>query len=111
MKTILGIIGRAVAVYLTLSFVPGLSYSGGWVTIFIIAIVWALISLVIRPVLSILTLPINILTIGLFSLVLNGVLFWCMTFFIPEFHIMGLFPAILGALVLSILTSLIGMIL
>jgi putative membrane protein len=60
--------------------------------------------MVIRPVLKILTLPITIITFGLFSFVLNALLFWAMTFIVPGFTVAGFFSAFLGALVLSILT-------
>lgn len=107
MKTILRILGVAVAVALTVNVVPGISVSGGWVTILILAVVWSVIVAVIRPVLRVLTLPVTIITLGLFSFVLNALLFWAMTLLVPGFVISGFFAALLGALVLSVLTWLI----
>jgi putative membrane protein len=107
MKTILRILGVAVAVALTVNVVPGISVSGGWVTIFILAVVWSVIVAVIRPVLRVLTLPVTIITLGLFSFVLNALLFWAMTLLVPGFVVSGFFAALLGALVLSVLTWLI----
>jgi putative membrane protein len=66
-------------------------------------LVWSVIITVIRPILSILTFPITLLTFGLFSLVINALLFWSLAYIVPGFVIAGFWPALLGALMLSIL--------
>jgi len=106
MHTILRYLGTVAAVLLTVNIVPGIS-AGGWETTLLVALVWSVIVTVIKPVLKILTLPITIITFGLFSLVLNALLFWTMTFIVPGFVVAGFLSALLGALVLSILTWLI----
>lgn len=55
----------------------------------------------IKPVLSFLTLPINFLTLGAFSLIVNGVCFWLASLFVPGFSVHGLLAIILGPVVLS----------
>ena len=107
MRTILRYLGTAAAVYLTVNLVPGISVAGGWITILIIALVWSVITMVIKPILTILTLPITVITFGLFSFVLNALLFWAMTLIVPGFVVAGFLPALLGAIVLSILSWLI----
>lgn len=107
MKTVLKFLGTVAAIMLTVHLVPGVSVSGGWISLFLAALVWSVISLVIKPVLKILTLPVTIITFGLFSFVLNAALFWAMTLVVPGFSVMGFWPALLGALVLSILNWLI----
>src|SRR3989338_6826387 len=107
MHSVLKYLGTVAAVVLTANLVPGISYTGGWVTILLIALVWSVIVVVIRPVLRVLTLPITIITFGLFSLVLNAFLFYAMSWIVPGFSVDGFFPAFLGALVLSILTWLV----
>ena len=111
MHTILRYLGTVAAVYLTVSLVPGITVSGGWVTILFVALAWSVITMIIRPVLSILTLPLTIITVGLFSFVLNALLFWAMTLIVPGFVVAGFIPALLGALVLSVLAWLIHQIL
>ncbi|MBI2030655.1 phage holin family protein [Candidatus Kaiserbacteria bacterium] len=106
MKTLLKYLGTVAAVVLTLHLVPGLS-SADWTTTFLVALVWSVIVTVIKPVLGLLTLPITIITFGLFSLVLNALLFWAMTFIVPGFIVAGFWPALFGAVVLSILSWLI----
>ena len=108
MHMALRFLGTAAAVYLTINLVPGIRVAGGWTTILLIALVWSVIVMIIRPVLSILTLPITILTLGLFSFVLNAFLFYAMTLIVPGFAVAGFFPALFGALVLSILSWFIG---
>jgi putative membrane protein len=117
MKLLLRYVGTVLAVALTISTMPGISVegmhgiSGGptgpWLTILIVALVWSVITMVIRPILKLLTLPITIITFGLFSLVLNALLFWLVSALIPEFHISGFWSAFFGAIVLSILSWLI----
>ncbi len=107
MHTVLKYLGTVAAVYLTVSLVPGIAVSGGWTTILLVALIWSVITMVVRPVLSILTLPITIITFGLFSFVLNALLFWAMTLIVPGFIVAGFLPALLGAVVLSILSWLI----
>jgi putative membrane protein len=111
MHTIFKFLGTAAAVFLTVNLVSGLEVSGGWVTILLVALAWSVISLIIRPILGILTLPITILTFGIFSFILNALLFWAMELVVPGFSVAGFWPALLGALVLSVLIWLIDKVL
>ncbi len=109
MHTVLRFLGTVAAVYLTVSLVPGVHIAGDmagqvWITTLLVALAWSVISMVVKPVLAILTLPITLITFGLFSFVLNALLFWAMTLVVPGFHVSGFFSALLGALVLSILS-------
>ena len=100
-------IAVAVAVYLTVNLVPGIIVTGGWPTDLLIALVWSVIIMVIKPVLNILSLPITILTLGLFNLIINALLFWAMEWIVPGFYVRGFLPALLGSIVLSIFSWLI----
>ena len=71
---------------------------------FIAAIVLGLVNAAIKPMLVILTLPVTVLTLGLFLLVLNGLLFWGVASLLPGFHVDGLWWGVGGALLYSILT-------
>lgn len=107
MHTALRYLGTVAAVYLTVSLVPGITITGGWVTLLLVALVWSVIAMVIKPILGILTLPITIVTFGLFSLLLNALLFYGMQWIVPGFSVAGFWPAFFGALALSILSWLI----
>jgi putative membrane protein len=76
----------------------------GLVTALIVAVILGLINAVIRPVLVLLTLPITILTLGLFILVINGLMFWFAAYFIKGFHVAGFWPALFGALAYSVIS-------
>jgi len=107
MNTLLKFLGTIAAVLLTVNIVPGLHADGGWLTIVLVALVWSVITMIIKPVLTILTLPITLITFGLFSFVLNALLFWAMELVVPGFSIDGFLAALFGALVLSLLSWLI----
>jgi putative membrane protein len=74
-------------------------------TALIAAIVLGVINGSIRPVLSLLSLPINILTLGLFSFVVNGICFWFAGVVVPGFSVNGIAAIILGPVVLSLGTT------
>ena len=107
MHTILHYLGTVAAVIVTVKIVPGVSNTGGWETTLLVALVWSVLVTVIRPILSILTLPITLITLGLFSFVLNALLFWAVALIVPGFVVAGFWAALLGAVVLSILTWLV----
>lgn len=107
MHLLLRFVAIAAAVYLTVNLVPGISLEGGWMTLLLVTLVWSVIITVIKPVLGILSLPITIITLGLFSLILNALLFWGMELIVPGFDVAGWWPALLGSIVLSAITWLI----
>jgi putative membrane protein len=89
------------AVFLAAKFIPGIRVDS-WTTAFIAALVLGVINLVVRPILSILTLPITILTLGLFSLVINAFLFWLTGVLVDGFDVEGVWAAFLGGLVVAV---------
>ena len=103
-KLIIKFAVTAVAVYLIAMYVSGI-HADSTKTILIVAAVWSLIVLLIRPVLKILTFPITLITFGLFSFVLNAVLFGAMAYLVPGFTVAGVIPALIGSIALSIASS------
>lgn len=81
----------------------------GFGTALVVALVLGLLNVVIRPILVILTLPINIVTLGLFTFVINGLLFWLAARFVDGFSVASFGWAIISALLYSVITSLVGM--
>ncbi len=75
-----------------------------FVTALIVALVLGLINTLIRPVLVLLTLPVTILTLGLFIFVINGLLFWAVGSFMPGFHVAGFWAGVFGAIVYSLIS-------
>ena len=72
------------------------------------AIVLGLINAIVKPVLTILTLPLTILSFGLFLLVVNGISLSLAGYFTPGLEVDGFWPAVIGAIVLSLVSSFIG---
>jgi putative membrane protein len=75
-----------------------------FVTALIVALVLGLINTLIRPIFVILTLPVTILTLGLFIFVINGLLFWAVGSFVPGFHVDGFWAGVFGAIIYSIIS-------
>lgn len=72
------------------------------------ALVLGLVNALIRPILVLLTLPVTLLTLGLFIFVLNGLLFWMVGSFIEGFHVAGFWAGVLGAIVFSLVSWLLS---
>jgi len=85
---------------------PGITIAGFY-TALVVALVIGLLNITLKPVLVILTLPINLITLGLFTFVINGFIFWFVASFIKGFHVDGFMGAFVGALFVSLI-SMIG---
>ena len=80
-------------------------------TAMLVALVIGLLNTVIRPVLFVLTLPVNVLTLGLFTLVLNGLMFWLTSRMVDNFTVTGFWWAVLAAVIYSVISSCISLML
>ena len=98
----------AIALWVAAYIVPGVEVSS-WTALAVAAIVLGLVNAVVRPILTILTLPITIVTLGLFYLVVNGLAFALAAWLVPGFHVASFGWAILGALVVSLVSWFLGM--
>ena len=102
--TILSIILSTIAVFVTAHILPGVKVEG-WGTALVVAIVLGIINAFIRPLLLLLTLPLNILTLGLFTFVIIGGLVLLVSAIVPGFHVNGFWWALAFALVLAIISG------
>ena len=102
MRFILAIVGNAVALLAT-TIVPGIQFNGNWVTLLAAGLVFGLFNLIVRPIAFFLSLPALVLTLGLFYFVLNGILLYVASWFLPGYHVSGILAGILGSLVISLL--------
>lgn len=73
-------------------------------TALLVAVVLGLLNAVVRPVLILLTLPVTLLTLGLFIFVINGLLFWFVSSFVAGFHVDGFWAALWGSVLYSLIT-------
>lgn len=90
----------ALAILLAAYLVPGIAVASFY-TALIVAVLLGVANLVLKPILVILTLPISIITLGLFTIVINGFLFWFVGTIVKGFFVSGFMAALLGALVVS----------
>lgn len=99
----------ALAIILASQYVPGF-HVNSFTTALIVAVVLGIINTLIKPIILILTLPINILTLGLFTFVINALLLLLVARFVPGFTIDGFIPALVGAVILWLINVIIHMV-
>jgi putative membrane protein len=105
MNLILRLLLNAVAVFVLANILSGVSVDG-YVSAIIVALVLSVLNLFVKPLLVIFTLPVTILTLGLFLLVINGLIILLADKFIDGFSVTNIWWAILFSILLSILQSL-----
>ena len=101
MRVLLAIVFNAVALWAT-TLVPGITFRGGIVTLLVAGAAFGLFNLIVRPLAMILSIPLLVLTLGLFYFVLNGILLWLASFFLPGYNVAGIVAGILGSLVFTV---------
>ena len=87
--------------------VPGVQVSGFYYALLVVAVL-GLVNALIRPIIVVLTLPINILTLGLFTLIINGLMFWMVASILEGFSVTNFWAAFFGALVYALLSMLVS---
>ena len=102
MRILLSIVFNAVALYATAMVVPGISFSGSIASLLVAGAIFGVFNLIVRPVALLLSLPLLIVTLGLFYFVLNGILLWVASFFLPGYNVAGVVPGIVGSLVFAV---------
>jgi len=108
MRFILSLLVNGILVFLIADFLDGISVDT-LVTAIITGVVLGLVNFFIRPVIKLLTLPITLITLGLFLLVINGLMVLLVDKIVGGFEVDGLWPAILFAILLSIANGILDM--
>jgi len=90
---------------ITSAIIPGMTINGLWAG-FWAALLLGVVNLLVKPVITVLTLPITILSLGLFLFIINGLMLLLTAALVPGFAVNGILVAILGSIVLSIVSSL-----
>ncbi len=115
MNIIIRLLVNAVALWCAARFINGISYAGSWQGLLALSLVFGIVNAFIRPVLSFFSFPIQIVTLGLFTLVLNALMLlltaWLAVRFDIAFTVRGFVPALLGAIVISIVSMVLGAVL
>jgi putative membrane protein len=103
MKFLLRAVFAAFGLWLATQVIPGISIDGAG-TLAGAALLLGVVNAVVRPILVVLTLPITILTLGLFLFVVNAATFGLVAYFLKDFHVAGFVPALLGSLLVSFIS-------
>jgi len=97
-------VANAVAILLVSYLLPQVVTVDGVVAALAAAFVLGLVNAVVRPLFVLLTLPVTVVTLGAFLLVINGLLLWLVSAFVPGFHVNGFLGAVIGAILLSVVS-------
>ena len=103
MGFLLRIVVNTLAIVLAAHVVPGISVDGV-LSALAAGLLLGVVNAVVRPILIVLTLPITLVTLGLFLLVLNGLCLWFVASVVSGFHVAGFWAAVGGALMVSVLS-------
>ncbi len=103
MKILAKLLVSILAILLASKYVPGIHVESIYTAI-IVALVLGLLNLTVKPILFVLTLPITILTFGLFAFVLNALMLWFVGSFVEGFAVDGFIPALIASLFISVVS-------
>ena len=108
MRALLQIVLNGVAVLVAAYLVPGISYTGSLLSLLLVGLVIGLINLIVKPIVTMLSLPLIVVTLGLFYLVINGLMLYVAAWLVPQhLHVSGCGAAILGGLVMALVNWLV----
>ncbi len=110
LQIILALILNALALIVTSYIVPGIEVAN-FTTAILAAVVLGVVNTFIKPILSFITAPLTIVTLGLFTFVVNAVVLFIVSAVVPGVNVEGWVPAILGAIVLSVVSTVLNSIL
>jgi putative membrane protein len=104
---------NAAGLWVATQIVPGVSYSGGWPPFLAVALIFGIINATLRPLTKILTCPLILLTLGLFALIVNGLMLWLTSSVSSAlglgFRVDGFWSAFWGGVIVSIVSTLLSM--
>jgi putative membrane protein len=99
---------NAAALWVATRLVPGISFNGDWRHLLVVALVFGVLNVALKPILLILSFPLLIVTLGLFTLIVNALMLWLTSGLSDAlglgFHVAGFWPAFLGSLVVSLVS-------
>ena len=93
----------ALGLWLAAAVLPGVSYSG-WLDLLLAALLLGLVNAIVRPIVFLLTLPLTILTLGLFLLVVNAAMIGLVALLLPGFMVSGLIAGVLASIIVGVVS-------
>ena len=114
MPFLIRLLVNAAALWVATRLVPGVTYDGGALPLLGVALVFGVVNAFLRPLAKILTFPLIIVTLGIFALVINGLMLWLTSSLSSAlglgFHVSGFWAAFVGGLVVSVVSTILSMI-
>lgn len=99
---------NAVALWAAAAVVPGILLSGEFLHVLLVAAIFGLVNALIRPIILVLSIPFLIITLGLFTIVVNALMLLLTSVFTGNLEVAGFWPAVLGAILISIVSFLLS---
>jgi putative membrane protein len=107
MDILIRLVISTLAVFVAAYVLPGITLEGGFTTALVVAIVLGLVNTFIRPILLVLTIPLNILTLGLFTFVIMALMVMLVSALVPGFVVDGFWWAMAFAIIFSLINAII----
>lgn len=102
MRAIVQILLNAIAILLVARIVPGIHYQGDWIYLLLTGVVFGVLNLIVKPLVTVLSLPFVVLSLGLFFIVINGFILYLAAWLLDGLTIDGCGAALLGGLVIAL---------
>jgi putative membrane protein len=106
MKILVRIALNGVGLWAASRLLPGIHYDGGLLYLFVAGFVFGVVNLLVKPIVTILSFPFVVLTLGLFFLVINGLMIWLVDFFLAGFKVDSFLWAMAGGLFMAVFNML-----
>jgi putative membrane protein len=101
MHFLLRLLINGIVFYCIAVFVPGI-HANGFGSAVLAAFIFGIVNAIVRPIVLLLTLPLTIVTLGLFIIIVNALMFWLATWIAPGFRVDGFTPALIGGIIMMI---------
>ncbi len=108
MRFVYQILVNAVAIKLASYFIPGFVFSGNWVSLAWVAVLLTLVNFFLKPVIKLVAGPLILLTLGLFTIVINMIMLYIVDYYVPELKISGLAPLFWGTVLIGAFNLIFG---
>ena len=103
------IVSSVLGLWIAVNFVPGVDFTGSLKSLAIAGVLLGLVNFFIKPILKIVSLPLRLLTLGLFGLIINMAMVWAIDIFYPELVIVGVMPLFWTTLIIWGLNIILGL--
>jgi putative membrane protein len=110
-KLLIRWVGNVVALFVAAWILSGISYGNQWWTLFIAAAVFTLVNAWVKPILTVLSIPFIVVTLGLFYFLINVFMLYLTDWIVPDFEIRTFWWAVLAAIIVSIVNGIVSMVL